>query len=183
MGGVFWLGGLVAIWRQNASRPEVWEGGAADDVVLLRHRLSDLVDRDYVLRLPDSSFAGDEEYVFKHNLEREALERLTPPASARRYHRAIAEWLSFRSTGEASEEYLEMLARHREKAGTIPMAAASYVRAGEMARSRGANAKAAELLARGLQLLEQGGHPDEDLRLRCLYHYGDVPPSLGPRDA
>jgi tetratricopeptide (TPR) repeat protein len=183
MGGVFWLGGLVAVERQAQTPPEVWEGGEAEDVVLLRQRLSDLVDRDYVLRLPDSSFAGDEEYVFKHNLEREALERLTPPAAARRFHRAIAEWLSFRSSGDTSEEYLEMLARHREKAGTIAMAAASYVRAGEMARSRGANAKSAELLARGLQLLEQGGHPDEDLRLRCLYHYGDVLQALGRNDA
>ncbi len=97
MGGVFWLGGLVAIHRQNESPPEVWEAGeAADDVVVIRQLLTDLVDRDYVLRLPDSTFAGDEEYVFKHNLEREALVRLTPPASARRQHRAIAEWLTFR---------------------------------------------------------------------------------------
>ena len=151
MGGVFWLGGLVAIHRQNESPPEVWEAGeAADDVLVIRQLLTDLVERDYVLRLPDSTFAGDEEYVFKHNLEREALVRLTPPASARRYHRAIAEWLTFRENADASEEYLEMLARHREKAGAVALAASSYVQAGEVARSRYANAKAAELFARGL---------------------------------
>jgi tetratricopeptide (TPR) repeat protein len=179
MGSVFWLGGLVAIHRQGESAPEVWEGGEADDVLGLRKRLAELVDRDYVLRLPDSTFGGDEEYVFKHNLEREALERLTPPAAARRYHRAIAEWLSFRGNVATSEEYLEMLARHREKAGALSLAASSYVRAGEVARSRCANAKAAELFAKGIGLLDDCDHADEDLRLRAVHHYGDVLQALG----
>jgi len=179
MGGVFWLGGLVAIDRQGESAPEVWEGGEADDVHALRRRLSELVDRDYVLRLPDSTFGGDEEYVFKHNLEREALERLTPPAAARKYHRAIAEWLSFRGAVASSEEYFEMLARHREKAGAVTLAASSYVRAGEVARSRYANSKSAELFAKGLELLEDCDHADEDLRLRAVHHYGDVLQALG----
>jgi len=183
MGGVFWLGGLVAIHRQSESPPEVWEGGEAEDVVVVRQLLSELVERDYVLRLPDSTFAGDEEYVFKHNLEREALVRLTPPAAARRYHCAIAEWLSFRQNVDgASEEYLEMLSRHREKAGAVALAAASYVQAGDAARTRYANSKAAELYARGLGLLEQCDHADEDLRLQALHHSGDVLQSLGRND-
>ena len=182
MGGVFWLGGLVAIRRQGEAPPEVWEGGEAEDVVLLRQLLGDLVERDYVLRLPDSTFAGDEEYVFKHNLEREALVRLTPAESARRYHRALAEWLSFRKSSDSSEEYLEMLARHREKAGAAALAAAAYVQAGEVARSRYANTKAAELFAKGLRLLQDCDHVDEDLRLAALHHHGDVLHSLGRND-
>jgi tetratricopeptide (TPR) repeat protein/type II secretory pathway predicted ATPase ExeA len=182
MGGVFWLGGLVAIRRQGEAPPEVWEGGEAEDVVLLRQLLGELVERDYVLRLPDSTFAGDEEYVFKHNLEREALVRLTPAAGARRYHRALAEWLAFRQSTDSSEEYLEMLARHREKAGAVALAAASYVQAGGVARSRYANVKAAELFAKGLRLLEECEHVDEDLRLDALHHNGDVLQSLGRND-
>ena len=182
MGGVFWLGGLVAIRRQGEAPPEVWEGGEAEDVVLLRQLLGELVERDYVLRLPDSTFAGDEEYVFKHNLEREALVRLTPAESARRYHRALAEWLSFRKSADSGEEYLEMLARHREKAGAAALAAAAYVQAGEVARSRYANVKAAELFARGLRLLQDCDHVDEDLRLTALHHHGDVLHSLGRND-
>jgi len=179
MGGVFWLGGLVAIHRLAESPPEVWEGGEAEDVVAIRAMLAELVDRDYVLRLPDSTFAGDEEYVFKHNLEREALVRLTSPAAARRHHRAIAECLSFRESADTSEEYLEMLARHREKAGATALAAVSYVEAGEEARSRNANAKAAELLAKGLALLDQCDPADEDLRMKTLHRYGDVLRALG----
>jgi tetratricopeptide (TPR) repeat protein len=183
MGGVFWLGGLIAIHRQSESPPELWDAGeAADDFVVIRQLLGDLVDRDYVLRLPDSTFRGDEEYVFKHNLEREALVKLTPPATARRHHQAIAEWLTFRESADASEEYLEMLARHREKAGAVELAASSYVEAGEAARSRYANAKAAELFARGLQLLERCDPADEELRLDALHHHGDVLQALGRND-
>ncbi len=183
MGGVFWLGGLVAIHRAGAVAPPVWEGGEAADVVALRQRLGELVDRDYILRLPDSTFGGDEEFVFKHNLEREALERLTPPASARRYHRAIAAWLTFRGNVASSEEHLGMLARHREKAGAIALAAASYIHAGEVARSRFANTKAAELFAKGLQLLERCDHDDEDLRVRAMHHHGEVLEAAGRNEA
>jgi tetratricopeptide (TPR) repeat protein/type II secretory pathway predicted ATPase ExeA len=183
MGGVFWLGGLIAIHRQSEAPPEVWEAGeAADDVVVIRQLLTDLIERDYVLRLPDSTFPGDDEFVFKHNLEREALVRLTPPASARRHHRAIAEWLTFRENADGSEEYLEMLARHREKAGAIELAAGSYVHAGDAARSRFANGKAADLYAKGLQLLELCDPADEDLRLKALHHHGDVLQALGRND-
>jgi tetratricopeptide (TPR) repeat protein len=179
MGGVFWLGGLVAVHRQSGSPPEVWEGGEAEDVVRIRQLLTDLVERDYVLRLPDSTFAGDEEYVFKHNLEREALLSLSSPAAARDTHRALAEWLAFQESVEGSEEYLEMLARHRGKAGTAEAAASAYIKAGDVARSRYANAKAAELYAKGLALLELCEHADADLRLTALHHSGDVLQSLG----
>jgi predicted ATPase len=182
MGGVFWLGGLVAIRRQAAQPPDAWEGGEAEDVVGIRQVLSELVERDYVLRLPDSTFSGDEEYVFKHNLEREALVRLTSAGGARRYHKAISEWLAFRESTDASEEYLEMLARHRDKAGAAALAASSYVQAADAARSRYANAKAAELYGKALAILEPCDLVDEDLRLHALHHGGDVLQALGRCD-
>ncbi len=132
-----------------------------------------------MLRLPDSTFPDDEEFVFKHNLEREALVRLTPPASARRHHRVLAEWLSFRESTDAREEYLEMLARHRERGGAPVPAAVAYVQAGEVARSRYANAKAAELYAKGLALLAESDHVSEDLRLKALHHSGEMLHLLG----
>jgi predicted ATPase len=179
MGGVFWVGGLMAIQRLDATPPKIWEGGEADDVVACHRMLSELVERDYLLRLPDSTFPDDDEHVFKHNLEREALVRVTPPAAARRYHQAIAEWLSFRESADAGEEYLEMLARHREKGGATALAAASFVKAGDVARSRYANAKSADLFAKGLELIAQCEQPDEHLRLHALHRYGDVLQSLG----
>src|SRR5215472_12240962 len=117
MGGVFWLGGLVAIGRAGEKPPEVWSATGAADAQSIRERLRELVDRDYILRLPDSTFPEDEEYVFKHNLERETLVKMTPPNRLARYHGIVADWLAFRENVSAHEEYLGMLAVHREKAG------------------------------------------------------------------
>ncbi len=182
MGGVFWFGGLLAIRRSRASPPEAWGGGEAADVQLLRTILTDLVERDYLLLIPDGTFAGDEEYVFKHNLERESIERLAPPASMREAHRCVADWLTFRDHLEASEEYLEMLGQHREKAGQMASAANAFLQAADVARSRYANAKAAELYAKCLSLFAQSEHCDEDRRLHALHHYGDVLQSRGRND-
>jgi len=87
--------------------------------------------------------------------------------------------LSFREGADAGEEYLEMLARHREKGGATALGATSFVQAGDVARSRYANAKAAELYAKGLELIDQCDQPDEHLRLRALHSQGDVLQSLG----
>jgi predicted ATPase len=182
MGGVFWLGGLVAIHRRSGVPPEAWAGGDAEDVRVIRQHLTGLVERDYVLRLPDGTFADDEEYVFKHNLEREALLHLSPAARMRRYHDAISQWLAFREGMEGGEETLEMLARHREKAGATALAAASYIQAGDSARSRRASARAAELYTKGLALFEQSDHADEDLRLKALHRCGEALQALGRHD-
>lgn len=179
MGGVFWLGGLLAIHRQDESTPEFWSADHASDVRSMRESLCELIERDYVLRLPDSTFAGDEEYVFKHNLEREALVRTTPAGARQRYHAIIADWLAFKDSVAGHEEYLAMLAQHRDKAGARPPAARAYLEAADAARSHYANTKAAEYYAKGLNLIKEGAPVDAGLRLVALHHYGDVLQSLG----
>jgi tetratricopeptide (TPR) repeat protein len=200
MGGVFWLGGLVSIVRQGEPAPELWQLGAETDVAKLRGQLEQLTERDYILRLPDSTFAGDEEYVFKHNLEREALLKLTAPATARRYHQTIADWIAFKDSAKSNEEYMAMLARHREKAGLKALAGVAYIQAADAARSQYANATAVEYYAKGLKLFSDaveskvpsvGTRPSElkaayegdaDVRLRAMHNYGDVLQLLGRND-
>ena len=48
--------------------------------------LEDLVERDYILKLPDSSFPGSVEYGFKHNREREAIQKRTRASALKRHH-------------------------------------------------------------------------------------------------
>ncbi len=134
---------------RRSPRRRSGKGASQDDIVSVRCPI-ELVDRDYILSLPDSSIAGDEEYVFKHNLEREALVSLTPTAARRTImrHRRMDGFP--RRVGGRSEEHFEMLARHREKAGATAVAAISYLRAADVARSRYAAAKAAELYRRVL---------------------------------
>ncbi|MAQ18369.1 MAG: hypothetical protein CMN30_26670 [Sandaracinus sp.] len=169
MGGVFWLGALVALSRLEAKTPDLW-GGHESLVAHYQETLERLAERDYVLPMPDSSIDGEQEFAFKHNLERETLHRLTSRTQRRRYHRVIAEWLEFRleARGEAQ---LELLGHHYELGGADQRAAAYYLESGDRARSRYANGKAAELYDRGLELLAEG---DIRLRLAALHHYGDV---------
>ena len=186
VGDVFWLNALAVMHRTAAGAPNVdpatWAGGETPDVARVREILKDLRERDYVLRLPDSTFSGDEEYVFKHNKERETLQRLTPPGAARSYHAAIAEWLSSKD-GALHEEYVAMLARHREKAGLKTLAAQSYLRAADIARDRYANAVAAEYYGRALELHAGGAEITADEHLHALHHHGDVLQVLGKVDA
>ena len=121
---------------------------------------------------------GDEEYVFKHNLEREALVRLTPaeraPLPPR--HRRVA-----RVPGELgrSEEYLEMLARHREKAGAARSRRRAYLRRATSRARATPTPRRPSYYAKGLRLLRGVRSADEDLRLPALHHHGDVLQSLG----
>lgn len=169
MGSVFWLGALVALSRIEAKTPDLW-GGHESLVAHFQETLNSLADRDYVLRMPDSSIDGEVEYAFKHNLERETLHRLTSRTRRRRYHRVVAEWLEFRlqARGEAQ---LEMLGHHHELGGADERAARYYLDAGDRARSRYANGKAADLYDKGLELL---GDQDVRRRLDGLHHHGDV---------
>jgi tetratricopeptide (TPR) repeat protein len=179
MGSVFWLGGLVALGRLRATPPELWTASADADATRVAQTVEDLVARDYLLSIPDSTFPGEQEFVFKHNLEREALERLIPAASAKRYHQAIADWLEFRTGVRSHEEHVAALALHREKAGGRTRAALTWIEAGDVARARYANKQAADCYAKGLELLDDD---DARARLEALHHYGDVLCLLGQFD-
>ncbi|MBX3218694.1 MAG: tetratricopeptide repeat protein, partial [Labilithrix sp.] len=182
MGSVFWLGGLLAMARLDVNGPDVWSRDAVTDVARIKETLKELKERDYILTLPDGTFPDDEEYVFKHNLERETLLKLLPRTQARRFHKAIADWLSFKPHVRTHEEYMGMLARHQEEAGLVVQAAATYLDAAHLARERYANAKASEYYVKGLGLLRDGAEGSTEQQLRALHHFGDVLQVLGRND-
>jgi len=179
MGSVFWLGGLVALGRLDQKAPEYWEVNATTDVRDVETLLTDLVQRDYVLNVPDSAFSGEKEYIFKHNLERERIAQLTAPAALRRYHRSIADWLAQKETLRSQEEYVAMLARHLEHGGSLTRAAFTYLDAGNIARHQYAAKKAHDYYQKGLELL---GDDDARRRIDALHNHGDVLLLLGKTD-
>lgn len=179
MGSVFWLGGLVALGRMDRPAPEHWTEATEGDVAAVSSVLEALMERDYVLRLPDSAFSDEVEYVFKHNLEREKITQLTSAASARRYHQTIADWLSQKEGVRSQEEYCAMLAQHLERAGSHTRGGLTYLDAGDIARSSFAAKKAHEYYAKGLQLL---GDADARRRIDALHNHGDVLVLLGKTD-
>jgi len=182
MGSVFWLGGILAIARLDVRAPDIWSRGSVTDDTLIRDTLKELKERDYIIGLPDSTFPDDEEFAFKHNLERETLLKLLAKAQAKRFHKAIADWLSFKSHVRTHEEYMGMLARHEEKAGLVVQAAATYLDAAHVAWERYANAKASEYYVKGLTLLRDGAEGSTEQQLRALHNYGDVLQVLGKND-
>ncbi|HYO92997.1 MAG TPA: AAA family ATPase, partial [Polyangiaceae bacterium] len=176
MGSVFWRGGLLALKRIDRQAPELWSEAAADDLEPLERTLAELVARDYVLQLPDSAFADEVEYVFKQNLERESIARLTPPEATRRHHQTIADWLAQKEHVRNQEEYSAMLAGHLEHAGSLTRAAFTYLEAGNTAREHFAAKRADEYYRKGLSLL---GDDDARRRIDALHNHGDVLLLLG----
>lgn len=179
MGSVFWSGAFVALGRAGREAPELWSATEERDVQEITSILESLVGRDYVLEMPDSTFAGSAEYVFKHNKEREALAKRPAPGAARRHHQVIAEWLDHQSGVHANEEHMSMLADHREKAGDATGAGLAYLDAGDLARRRYANARASEYYEKGLTLL---GEMHAPRRIDALHNLGDVLALMGRVD-
>lgn len=179
MGSVFWSDAFLVLGRMSKEAPAFWNDGRTSERERIGQMLASLMERDYILKVPDSAFSGSDEYVFKHNKERETIQRRTPQSMARRYHLAIAEWMDALPEVHTSEEYLAILAGHWEKAQKDVLSGLSYLEAGDVARSRYANAKAAEHYAKALALL---GEAHTFQRIGALHNYGDVLLILGRVD-
>ncbi|MBI4701040.1 MAG: tetratricopeptide repeat protein [Deltaproteobacteria bacterium] len=171
MGSVFWRGGFVALRRADQPAPGFWNASDDEDAERIDELLADLVERDYLLKLPDSTFPGTDEYIFKHNKEREAVEQHLSTAARRRLHRIIADWMEHQENVQTNVEYAAMLARHRELGGDGYEAGLTYLRAGDLARQRYSNSRAGEYFQKGLELL---GEAAVVRRLGALHNYGDV---------
>ncbi|WP_437807926.1 ATP-binding protein [Sorangium sp. So ce1078] len=172
IGPVFWSGALFVLGRAGCQAPELWGEEQSDkDLDRINAALRSLCDRGYLRKQSESSFAGSDEYVFVHDKEREALQKRMSAAAQRRYHHAVAEWLEQQVAVRASEEFLAELATHRERIGDAVRAGLSLLDAGDVARGRYSNAKAAEYYARGLSLL---GDAHVARRIDALHDYGDV---------
>lgn len=175
MGSVFWTAGFVPLLRIGQEAPDVWHLDAENvieaELDAVRGALAELADRDYIIKLPDSTFPSSDEYAFKHNKEREAIRARTSPAHRKRYHAVLADWMQQQEALRDSEEGIAMLAEHRERAGDALRAGRDYLDAGDAARTRYANAKASEYYEKGLELL---GEARVARRIDALHNYGDV---------
>jgi class 3 adenylate cyclase/tetratricopeptide (TPR) repeat protein len=101
------------------------------------------------------------EYIFKHELTREAAYNGLLKKQRRIFHRQVAETLE-RILPERIEEQLGLLAHHWERAQEVPKATEYLRRAGDQARLAYANEEAMAYYRRALALLEpapMGGPP------------------------
>lgn len=171
MGNVFWQGAILVLTRLEEGTQgseKVWRTESKEKE--LQNIIEDLVDREYLMKMPDSWVPRDMEYVFKHNLEYKMIRNAAPPVKVKRWHRLVAQWLESRVTQRA-EEHLEMLAQQYEEGGNRRRAAYCYVRAGDMARERFANESSIRFYESGLNLLDK---EDSLSRIDALHNLGDV---------
>ncbi len=181
MGSVFWSAGLVPLLRAGQEAPDFWvlKGSAGDshipqnqnEIERVKATLSELEARDFVLRLPDSTFPGSDEYAFKHNKEREAIRARTSGAADKRHHGLFADWLDHQPHTRTTEETILMLAEHRDKAGDHVLAGLAYLEAGDAARASYAAQSACAHYEKGLGLLADS---NVGRRIDALHNYGDV---------
>jgi tetratricopeptide (TPR) repeat protein len=146
-GQVFWRGGLAALL-----------GGAQTGALV--DWLSELAERELVERRGEGRFPGEQEFVFRHALVREAAYAMLTPEDLALGHHLAGEWLE-----SAGEHDATTLAEHFDKGGEPQAAIRWYERAAEQALDANdmdaANARAERAIACGARGEERG-------RLRAL---------------
>jgi ABC-type oligopeptide transport system substrate-binding subunit/class 3 adenylate cyclase len=103
------------------------------------------------------------EYIFKHELTREAAYNGLLKKERRVFHRQVAEVLE-RLFPERVEEQVGLLAHHWERAGVAEKAIAYLLRAGDQARMVYAHEEATDYYQRALMLLREQGEDEEAAR-------------------
>jgi len=114
------------------------------------HNLSSLRARELVFHREGSTFAGADEYIFKHALLRDVTYEGVLKRLRSVYHRLVAEWLI-----EQGDEYPGLIAEHLELAGNNEEAVKYLGEAGEQAAARYANAEAVQYYTRALEMAQK----------------------------
>jgi len=160
-GETFCLDAVVALLRaaerSDPDGPPLADIAAAGDRtrVEIGDALARLTQREWVVRLADSSIPGETEYRFAYPHLWEAVAGGTDERARRAWHRVIGQWLELLPEGR-EEESQEEIGRHLEQAGDRDAAASCYRRAADAARARFMNEKAIRLYARALACLRDG---------------------------
>jgi tetratricopeptide (TPR) repeat protein len=179
LGSVFWKEALICfsrLEREVDDKGDLWLADVEHQTI--QAILERLMERDFILSLPDSSIPGATEFAFKHNMERELISKMISHDRMAQYHLFAAQWLETRLR-DRSEAQLEYVGNHYEQGGNRRRAAFFYVHAGDKARARYANEQAAVYYRRGIGLL---GLDDVVAKIEALHNLGDVCSVLGHHD-
>ncbi len=163
----FWTGGVEAL------------GVPGGDEVL-----SQLQPRGFVEAQPESTFHGDTEWSFHHNLLQEVTYESVLKRERAALHKVAAGWLE-RQARQAGrqDEFAGLLGEHYQRAGELSTAADWYLRAGNHAFGQGATRSAKDFYTQALELLPPVDH---ERRWQALLGRDDTLSVLGeaePRKA
>jgi class 3 adenylate cyclase/tetratricopeptide (TPR) repeat protein len=163
VGRTFWDDALAALLTATGPR--------AVGPVDLAPTLGEVRRRELVTGSDRSTFAGSEEYRFKHALLRDATYDTVLLADRGRLHSAAADWLRIRA-GDRLDEHLGPLAEHLVRAGRTIEAAEVLERAARRATGSGAPRTAANLLRQAIDLHRRGGTADDEAATTAMVDLG-----------
>lgn len=112
-----------------------------------------LAQRGILIRHPDSTFVGTQEYAFRHVLMHEVVYESTLHRLRRAYHARAARWFSSHNE-ERAGDLSGWVAEHLLNAGARIEAIAALLQAGQQAAARFANEQAIEYFTRALTLTQ-----------------------------
>jgi len=126
--------------------------GSKNEAQRVPQRLETLRDRNLIFHRERSSIAGNEEFIFKHALLRDAAYESVLLKHRRDYHQQVAKWIE-ENAGDRLEEHLVMIAYHTMIGGKTDIAADWYCRAGERALNQCSMQEANNLFEKALALI------------------------------
>ena len=146
VGRVFWTAAIAALSPDD----EIGDGtGAESETATRAEQLDEAIRRELVIPRRPASFAGTDEYVFKHALLRDVVYDTVLLRERPELHRRAAAWCR-RVMGERRSELLPVIADHLERAGDYDDAAIVLVEAAEVALRSGAPAFAGHAIDRAI---------------------------------
>ncbi|MDQ3369441.1 MAG: tetratricopeptide repeat protein [Myxococcota bacterium] len=186
IGETSWLDAILALERydQRTSDPDgptLSQIAASGDHsrISVVAALGKLVDREWLLEIPQSSVAGERELRFAYPNLWSIVYKGIDEAKRRAYHAAVARWLELHPEGRGPAAQ-EEVARHLALAGEARDAATRYRRAAEAARAQFANEKAIRLFDRALACI---GDSDLAGRIHLWHDLGSVYELIGDFEA
>jgi predicted ATPase/class 3 adenylate cyclase len=183
VGRVFWdavvarlgaetRGGRPLAESRTRGARRAFDSGATRDLAGIGRTLlalEALLKKDLTLRRPSSSFAGTQEYTFKHALLHQVVYDSVLRRRRRAYHTQAAEWLIAHS-GERVGEYAGLIGEHFDRAELPTRAAEWYGRAARQAQAIYASDVAVAYYQKVLALLPPGeGDVAQALRRAAAY--------------
>jgi class 3 adenylate cyclase len=144
VGRVFWVGAVLAATRIGEKLATGGLSIAPEDVLdrLVQDALRQLVRAELAFPRANTTFSGDQEYIFKHAMLREVAYSLIPLKHVPLYHQAVARWLE----AHAALDFKLMAASHYEIGGAMGQAAQIFDYAAEQMLRQGAAREAQEMI-------------------------------------
>jgi len=186
VGEVAWLDAVIALERSNQpvrdpDGPTLAQIAASGDHsrVSVVAAVSKLVEREWIVEVPQSSVSGERELRFAYPNLWSIVYKSMDEARRRSYHAVVARWLELHPEGRGPAVQ-EEVGRHLAMAGLPSDAALRYRRAAEAARAQFANERAIRLFDRALACI---GDHDHSTRIHLWHDLGSIYELIGDFEA